>query len=46
MSIEKSNDITGNRIRSFPACITALEPTTLLRATRLLYQAKPDSGGN
>jgi hypothetical protein len=31
-SIEKSNDLIGNRTRVFPACSIVPQPTTLLRA--------------
>jgi hypothetical protein len=31
-SIEKPNDLIGNRIRDFPACSTVPQPTTLPRA--------------
>jgi hypothetical protein len=33
-SIEKSNELIGNRIRDLPACSSVPQPTTLLRVPR------------
>jgi hypothetical protein len=44
-SIEKSNDLIGNRTRDLPACSIVLEPTTLPRALCVTYNVLYETDG-